>query len=323
MCNMASELEYFLYKEDPRVARSKDFKNLKTVSDIAEDYHLIQMSREEHVQAKFRRHLYQSGVDVECTKGETGLGQHEINVLYAETLEMADTHTLLKQCLREVAEQMGMTATFMAKPYTHEAGSGCHVHLSLHEANSGENSFLGDKTFGKVNNCSDAFHHFIGGLIAFTPEVFPFYAPTVNSYKRFIPDSWAPTKLAWSFDNRTAGFRVVGDGKSRRIEVRIAGADVNPYLFFSAILACGIEGMQQKIKPPPYFEGNVYSSGSEVQNVPTSMQQSISNFQNSPFAKQAFGEDVVSHYSVFYQKELDAHNHAVTDWERLRYFDRI
>ena len=206
-----------------------------------------------------RRHLSRSGVPVEGSKGEWGKGQHELNLRFANALEMADRHILMKQCFKEVADGMGVSVTFMAKPDAAQAGSSCHVHMSLW---NGEGSLMpGESRMGPVA-CSDLFRWFLGGWIAHVPEFMPFYAPTVNSYKRFRSGSWAPTRLAWSYDNRTASFRVVGKGQSLRIECRIPGADANPYLSFAAALASGLDGIAKKTEPPPIFEGDVYAAKS-------------------------------------------------------------
>jgi glutamine synthetase len=247
------------------------------------------------------------------------LGQHELNVRYAEILEMADRHVIFKQCLKEVAEAMGLSVTFMAKFAADRAGSSCHIHLSLWR--DGKNAFAGDEQFGPVK-CTEVFRHFLGGWIARAPDVMPFYAPTVNSYKRFVDASWAPTRLAWSYDNRTAGFRVVGHDHSLRIECRIPGADCNPYLAFAASLASGLDGIANKIEPPECFVGDIYAA-KNLPRVPYTLAEATDRFAASEFARRAFGENVVEHYTHFFRTEQAAFNSAVTDWERRRYFERI
>jgi glutamine synthetase len=258
-------------------------------------------------------------VPVENSKGEWGLGQHELNVRYAEALEMADRHIVYKQCLKEVAEAQGLSVTFMAKFASDRAGSSCHIHFSLWR--DGKNAFAGDDEFGPVK-CSDTFRHFLGGWMAHVPDVMPFYAPTVNSYKRYVDGSWAPTRLAWSYDNRTGGFRVVGRGQSLRIECRIPGADANPYLAFAASLASGLDGIANKIEPPECFVGDIYAA-QHLPRVPYTLSEATDNFANSSFAQRTFGTDVVEHYTHFFRTEQKAFNAAVTDWERKRYFERI
>jgi glutamine synthetase len=315
----ASELEYYLFQNSYRKAFKQHYQDLKPVGWYLEDYHIMQGTRTEHFTAAARRHLKNSGVPVENSKGEWGLGQHELNVRYAEILEMADRHTVYKQCLKELADAMGISVTFMAKFHEDRAGSSCHLHISLWQGD--QNAFVGEQAFGPVMG-SDLFRWFLGGWISHVPDVMPFYAPTVNSYKRYVDGSWAPTRLAWSYDNRTAGFRVVGKGPSLRIECRIPGADCNPYLAFAASLASGLDGIQNQIEPPEIFEGDVYAA-KELPHVPRSLVEATDRFASSEFAKRAFGEEVVAHYTHFYREEQGAYDRAVTDWERKRYFERI
>lgn len=315
----ASELEYYVFEQPYRQAHEQDYRNLNPAGWYLEDYHLLQGTRTEPFTAAVRRHLKLSGVPVENSKGEWGLGQHELNVRYAEALEMADRHAIYKQCFKEIAEQHGLSVTFMAKFAADRAGSSCHIHFSLWC--DSQNVFPGDHAFGPVR-CSDAFRWFLGGWMAHVPEVMVFYAPTVNSYKRFVDASWAPTRIAWSYDNRTAGFRVVGSGASLRIECRIPGADCNPYLAFAASLASGLDGIRNRIEPPACFEGDVYAAR-ELPKVPASLEDATALFRASAFAREAFGDDVVEHYAHFFESEHLAYAKAVTDWERRRYFERI
>ena len=315
----ASELEYYLFTNSYRNAQQQGFANLEPAGWYLEDYHILQGTRTEGFNAAARRHLKHSGVPVETSKGEWGLGQHELNVRYAEALEMADRHVVYKQCLKEVAEAQGLSVTFMAKFASDRAGSSCHIHFSLWR--DGQNAFAGDNEFGPVK-CSDTFRHFLGGWIAHVPDVMPFYAPTVNSYKRYVDGSWAPTRLAWSYDNRTGGFRVVGRGSSLRIECRIPGADANPYLAFAASLASGLDGIANQIEPPDCFVGDIYAA-QHLPRVPYTLAEATNNFAQSEFAKRAFGADVVEHYTHFFRTEQRAFDAAVTDWERKRYFERI
>lgn len=315
----ASELEYYVFRNSFRDAARMDYRDLEPAGWYLEDYHILQGTRNETLTAALRRHLKQSGVPVENSKGEWGAGQHELNVRYAEPLEMADRHVVFKQCLKEVADAAGASVTFMAKFAADQAGSSCHIHFSLQR--EGRNAFAGEHAIGRVR-CSDVFRWFLGGWMAHVPEVMVFYAPTVNSYKRYVDSSWAPTRIAWSYDNRTAGFRVVGDGESLRIECRIPGADCNPYLAFAAALASGLDGVRRKIEPPALFSGDVYAAR-ELPRVPYTLADAASRFTHSAFAKQAFGEAVTEHYSHFFRTEIEAYDKAVTDWERRRYFERI
>ena len=315
----ATELEHYLYRTSYRDAAQKGYRDLEPAGWYLEDYHILQGTRTESFHALARRHLKSSGVPVETSKGEWGNGQHELNVRYAEALDMADRHVIFKQCLKEIAELSGMSLTFMAKPDASQAGSSCHIHFSLWK--DGRNAFPGDQKIGRAS-VSPVFRHFLGGWIQHVPDVMPLYAPTINSYKRFVDASWAPTRLAWSYDNRTAGFRVVGEGNGLRIECRIAGADANPYMALAAALASGLDGIQNGIEPPELFVGDVYQARN-LPRVPYTLAQATDTFERSEFARRAFGADVVEHYAHFFRTEVAAYDKAVTDWERQRYFERI
>jgi glutamine synthetase len=214
---------------------------------------------------------------------------------------------------------MGMSVTFMAKYAEEQAGSSCHIHLSLWR--EGGSLMPGEERLGPLR-CSDIFRWFLGGWIAHVPEFMVFYAPTVNSYKRYRSGSWAPTRLAWSYDNRTASFRVVGKGPSLRVECRIPGADCNPYLSFAAALASGLDGIARRIEPPPLFEGDVYAARS-LPSIPSTLREATELFRASAFVHDALGEEVAGHYSHFFELEQNAYDSAVSDWERRRYFEQI
>jgi glutamine synthetase len=310
-CFAATELEHYLFRTSYRDAAKQGYRDIEPAGWYLEDYHILQGTRTEDFHGAVRRHLRDSGVPVETSKGEWGRGQHEVNLRYAGALEMADRHAVFKQCLKEVADAMGLSVTFMAKFAADGAGSSCHIHLSLWRG--GKNAFAGR---------SDTFRWFLGGWIAHAPEVMPFYAPTVNSYKRFVDASWAPTRLAWSNDNRTAGFRVVGEGESLRIECRIPGADANPYLALAASLASGLDGIANRTEPPEAFVGDVYAARI-LPRVPHTLAEAVELFSKSAFAKKTFGDDVVEHYTHFFRTEVAAYDKAVTDWELKRYFERI
>jgi glutamine synthetase len=315
----ASELEYFIFEESYRTAAGTGYAGLTPVGWYIEDYHLLQGTREEPYNGAVRRHLARSGIPVETSKGEWGRGQHEMNIRHAEVLDMADRHVLLKQCMKETADAQGLSVTFMAKPHAAGAGSSCHIHVSLWRED--ENVFPGDVAAGPVE-VSDEFRWFLGGWMDKVSELIVLFAPTINSYKRFQHESWAPTRIAWSYDNRTAGFRIVGDGASLRIECRIPGADVNPYLAYAAMLAAGLDGIENQIEPPDIFTGDVYAAGA-LPAVPHSLRDGLELFAASDFAVSALGADVHEHYRHFFEVELAAYDNAVTDWERQRYFERI
>ena len=318
-----SELEYYQFRTSYEEAARSGYRGLRETGWYIEDYQLLQAARTEDINGAFRRHLAASGVPVESTKGEFGRGQHELNIRYAPVLEMADRHLVLKQAVKEISDRLGCSATFMAKPDAAQAGSSSHLHLSLWTDESGEqaNAFAGDGDLSGIA-CSDEFRWFLGGWMRYAAELMVFYAPTVNSYKRFLARSWAPTALAWAPDNRTAGFRVVGAGPSLRIECRVPGADVNPYLAYSAAIASGLAGIEGRIEPPPAYIGDVYSAPAETM-LPRSLEVAVERFSESELARSAFGADVVSHYAHFFSSEADAYRRAVTDWERARYFERI
>ncbi len=316
---IGSELEYYIFRDSYREAAARQYQRLEPAGWYLEDYHVLQGTREEALNGAVRRYLSRSGVPVESSKGEWGRGQHELNLRFAEALEMADRHALFKQCLKETADGMGMSVTFMAKFDAAQAGSSCHVHCSLWR--DGANAFPGEISLGPFQ-ASDVFRWFLAGWIAHVPEFMVFYAPTVNSYKRFRAGSWAPTRLVWSYDNRTAGFRVVGHGPSLRIECRIPGADCNPYLCFAAALASGLDGLARRLEPPPMFSGDAYQA-QDIQAVPATLRDAVALFESSAFVREALGPEVVEHYAHFFRLEQEAYDAAVTDWERTRYFEQI
>ena len=315
----ASELEYFLYQDSYRDAATRKYQDLTPAGWYIEDYHLLQGAREEKYNGAVRRHLSSSGIPVENSKGEWGRGQHEMNIRYTDVLGMADRHSVMKLAMKEIAESLGVSATFMAKPTMSEAGSSCHIHLSLWRGD--QSAFPGEMDAGPVH-VSSVFKHFLGGWMARVPELMPFFAPTINSYKRYQDGSWAPTRIAWSYDNRTAGFRVVGHGPSLRIECRIPGADCNPYLAYAAILAAGLDGIANKTEPPELFAGDVYQAR-QLPRVPSTLRDATDLFASSDFVAASFGEDVQQHYTHFFRQEQEGFDNAVTDWERWRYFERI
>ena len=316
----ASELEYYIFESSYRDAHTQNYADLREAGWYIEDYHVLQGTRVERFNQPARRHLTRSGVPVENSKGEWGLGQHELNIQYAQVLEMADRHVIFKQCLKELADSLGMSVTFMAKYADDQAGSSCHVHLSLRQGN-GKAAFIGNRKLGPIH-CSNTFRWFLGGWIAHALDVMVFYAPNVNSYKRYKANSWAPTRLAWSHDNRTAGFRVVGSGENLRIECRLPGADCNPYLVYAAALASGLDGIANKTEPPPHFSGDLYAAQDQA-SLPGSLGKAIDLFERSSFARTAFGDPVVEHYVHFFRTEAAAYDVSVDNWERKRYFERI
>ncbi|MGN6183439.1 MAG: glutamine synthetase family protein [Thermoanaerobaculia bacterium] len=315
----ASELELYVFKDSYDDIANKGFINLQPVGRVIEDYHILQGTKEEFLVGAIRRHLEKSGVPVESSKGEWGPGQQEIGLRYADVLEMCDRHVIYKHAAKEIAWQHGCAVTFMAKWDERYAGSSCHIHISLWD-DDGKPMFAGDDALGPIH-CSPIFRWFLGGWMSHIRELFPFYAPYPSSYKRYVAGSFAPTGIAWSYDNRTAGFRIVGHGPSLRIECRTAGADANPYLAFAATLAAGLDGIEKQIEPPPAFEGDVYGAR-ELPQVPHFLPEAIQELEKSTFAREAFGDDVIDHYLHFFRTEQRKFDAVVTDWERRRYFEQ-
>jgi glutamine synthetase len=312
----ASELEFFVYQDSYRDAQVKGYRDLQAAGWYIEDYHLLPGARVEPYLRAARRALSASGIAVESSKGEWGRGQQELNIRYSDVLEMADRHTVMKHAMKELADAMGVSVTFMAKPSADGAGSSGHIHLSLWDAEADTNLFAS----GAAETAT--FRHFLAGWLTYAPDFMVCYAPTINSYKRYVDGSWAPTRLAWSRDNRTAGFRVVGVGPGLRVECRIPGADCNPYLAYAATLASGLVGIEQELEPPDEFRGDVYGAA-EIPRVPVSLEHAVPRFRDSAVARAAFGDAVVEHYVHMCEIEVAAYHAAVTDWERSRYFERI
>jgi glutamine synthetase len=316
----ASELELYVFRDSYETAASKNFVGIEPIGRVIEDYHILQGTKEEFLIGAIRRHLERSGVPVESSKGEWGPGQQEIGLRYSDLIEMADRHTIYKHAAKEIAWQNGCAVTFMAKWDERYAGSSCHIHMSLWDPKGNRALFEGDEALGGIR-CSPTFRHFLGGWMAHIRELFPFYAPYPASYKRYVPGSFAPTGIAWSFDNRTAGFRIVGSGQSLRIECRAAGADANVYLAFAATLAAGLDGIERRIEPPEAFEGDVYLAAALPQ-MPHSLNESIAALAASEWVPEVLGADVVEHYLHFFRTEQRKFDSVVTDWERRRYFEQ-
>jgi len=316
----ATELEYYIFRDSYEQARAKGFEKLEPFGWYIEDYHMLQGTREESFNGALRRHLDASGIEVESSKGEWGPGQHELNIRYCEALEMADRHCIYKQAAKEIAIAQGIAVTFMAKWRADLAGSSMHLHLSLWDADAKEAAFPGTSQLGPVR-CSDAFRWFLGGWMAHARALAPFYAPYPTSYKRFVSQSWAPTSVAWSVDNRTAGFRVLGEGKSLRIECRMPGADANPYLAFAASIAAGLDGIGKRTEPPPIFTGDVYAAR-DLPKVPASLPEAVAEMEGSAMLREALGAEVIEHYAHFFRTEQKKLDQVVTSWERERYLER-
>ncbi len=316
---IGAELEFFLFKDSYAEAAEKRYYGLVPHSDVVEDYHVLQTSRDEYLIREIRNGLIAAGVPVEFSKGEAGKGQHEINLVYADAVEMADRNTIYKNAAKEMADRHGRSITFMAKYSMEDVGSSCHVHSSLWDKR-GRKSVMWDETAD--HNLSEVFSHWLGGLVHASRELTLLFAPTVNSYKRFQPDSWAPTAVAWGLDNRTCGLRCVGHGQGYRVESRIPGADVNSYHAFAGVIAAGLWGLEHSLEPGDPFVGNAYADP-DVERIPSTLVEAIELWRHSEVALWAFGEEVHQHILNSAEQEWLAFNRAVTDWELRRNFEQL
>jgi glutamine synthetase len=312
---MASELEFYLYKESYAEAHEKDYKGLTPTIPYILDYHILATTMDEAYLGPIRRGMHQAGIPIEFSKGEAWYGQHEVNFRYADGVSSADRHTIYKNGVKEIAFLNGISATFMAKPSEDDIGSSCHIHTSLVDPDSGDSAFV------EGEEETDVFRHFLGGMRNHLREVALFVAPAINSYKRYATESWAPTSISWGRDNRTCGFRIVGHGPSRRIECRIPGADVNPYLGYAALLAAGLDGIENQTDPGPELKGNAYEEA-EAEPFPSSLREAVELWEGSDFARKTFGESVWRHYLNYGQTEQRLFDEVVTDYERRRMFER-
>ena len=304
-----SELEFFLFRETYLEAHAKHYHDLTPSVPYILDYHILAASFDEPFLREIRTSMKAAGMIVESSKGEAWAGQHEINFKFQDALRAADDHVVYKTGIKEIAHQRGCSVTFMAKPHHDWVGSSCHIHSSLWR--DGENAFAGE---------TELFRHYLAGQIACLGDLAIFVAPVVNSYKRFAAGSWAPTTLAWGYDNRTCGFRVVGHGSSVRPETRIPGADANPYLAFAALLAAGLYGIEEKLELEPAFEGNAYES--DVDRFPHALREAIDRLESSDVARRLLGDDVVDHYLNYARTEQELFDKTVTGYERERMFER-
>jgi glutamine synthetase len=304
-----SELEFFLFRESYLEAHAKHYHDLTPSVPYILDYHILAASFDEPFLRTVRNSMKTAGLRVESSKGEAWAGQHEINFRFRDALGAADDHVVYKTGIKEIAFQRGCSVTFMAKPHHDWVGSSCHIHSSLWR--DGENAFAGE---------TELFKHYLAGQIACLGDLAIFVAPVVNSYKRFAAGSWAPTTLAWGYDNRTCGFRVVGHGSACRPETRIPGADANPYLAFAALLAAGLYGIEEELELKPAFEGNAYES--EVERFPHALREAIGRLESSTVARRLLGDDVIDHYLNYARTEQELFDKSVTGYERERMFER-
>lgn len=312
---IGSEIEFYLFEDSYRQAHDKGYRGLVPHSPWMQDYQIVQTTFDEYVIGDIRRGLEDAGIPVECSKGEAGRGQHEVNLLYADALEMADRNTIYKSAAKEIAASHGRSVTFMAKWNFAETGSSCHVHSSLWT--DGDRSPVFDS-----HSMPDVFRSYLAGLLATARDFCLLWAPTVNSYRRFQPGSWAPTAVAWGNDNRTLGYRVVGHGSGSRVECRIPGADANSYLAFAGTIAGGLYGIRHGLQLGAPYDGNGYEA-TDLDRIPSTLQEAITCWESSAIAKECFGDEVHHHILTMARAEWGEFNRTVTDWESTRYFERI
>jgi glutamine synthetase len=308
-----TELEFVVFDTSYEDAWDSGYRDLTPANRYNIDYSILGSSRVEPLLREIRNMMYSAGMTVESAKGECNFGQHEIAFKYDQVIATADNHSVYKTAAKDIAQQRGQSITFMAKPNDRE-GNSCHIHMSLRGP--------GDElVFWKDGARTPVYDHFIAGVLRTMREFTLFYAPNINSYKRFAKGSFAPTAVAWGLDNRTCSVRLVGHGASARMENRLPGGDVNPYLALSAMLAGGLYGIEHELELEPETAGNAYESGAPT--VPTTMREARDLLAASDIAREVFGEDVVKHYLNYADVELAAFESAVTDWELRRGFERL
>ena len=314
----ATELEFFIFEKSLDEIRKSGFKDLEPISGYNEDYHILQTTKEEHIMRPLRNCLFEAGIPVENTKGEAEAGQEELNIRYDEALNCAEYHTIAKHAAKEIAWQKGHAATFLSKWHQERVGSSSHIHQSLWTLD-GESAFFdkdGEFTMSKT------MQNYVAGLLKYAQDTTYFLAPYINSYKRFAKGTFAPTKIIWSVDNRTAAFRLCGDGsKAVRIECRVGGADINPYLAIAGQLAAGIAGLEEKLELAPATSGDVYANDA-AEDLPTNLRDAAAKLEGSKMLRAAFGDVVVEHYVRAARWEQEEFDRVVTDYEIARGFEK-
>ena len=314
----ASELEFFLFDESYEAISEKGFRDPKKAATYIEDYHILQTTKEEPYMRAIRNGLMGAGIPVECSKGEYGPGQEEINVRYSDVLDMADRHVIMKNGMKEIAHLQGKAITFMAKWDYGLSGNSSHIHMSLWHQD-GHSLFFDQAA---PHGMSKMMQQFLAGQLKYSREITWFLAPYINSYKRFMAGTFAPTRAIWSFDNRTAGFRVCGvDSKAVRVECRIGGADLNPYLAYAALLAAGLRGIEDNLDLEPVFSGDAYTA-KNLREIPKTLREAIELMKGSAMLAEAFGKDVMDHMIHTADWEQFEYDRRITDWELKRGFER-
>lgn len=314
----ATELEFFIFEKSLDEIRKSGFKDLEPISGYNEDYHILQTTKEEHIMRPLRNCLFEAGIPVENTKGEAEAGQEELNIRYDEALNCAEYHTIAKHAAKEIAWQKGHAATFVSKWHHERVGSSSHIHQSLWTLD-GESAFYDkDAQF----TMSKTMQHYVAGLLKYAQDTTYFLAPYINSYKRFAKGTFAPTKVIWSVDNRTAAFRLCGDGsKAVRIECRVGGSDINPYLAIAAQLAAGIAGLEEKLELAPATSGDIYEND-RAEDLPTNLRDAAAKLEGSKMLRAALGDVVVDHYVRAARWEQEEFDRVVTDYEIARGFEK-
>ena len=327
---IGSEIEFYLFRDSYEEIHARGHRDLTPHSPFMEDYQIAQTTRDEYVVGEIRRGLEAAGIPVEFSKGEAGRGQHELNLAYTRALEMADRNMVYKTAAKEIAAGLGRSVTFMAKYDFAETGSSCHVHSSLWHLSEGAvrgSAFDGgDGVPGGASRhhapaLTDHFRMYLAGQLAAARDFSILWGPTVNSYKRFQPGSWAPTAVAWGIDNRTLGYRVVGHGAATRVECRVPGADANSYFAFAGTIAAGLYGIRHRLQLPDAYQGNGYDA-KDLPRIPATLAEAADLWERSDIARECFGDDVHHHLLTMARHEWATFNGAVTDWERMRYFER-
>ena len=311
---VGTELEFLVFRDTYEQAWTAGYRNLTPVNQYNVDYSLLGTARIEPLLRRIRNEMTGAGLVVESAKGECNLGQHEIAFRYAEALAACDGHVVYKNGAKEIAAQEGVALTFMAK-FDEREGNSCHIHCSFRGTD-------GSMVLADGDGLSALGESYVAGQLRYMRELTLLLAPNINSYKRYVEGSFAPTALRWGRDNRTCAFRLVGHGASLRLENRVPGGDVNPYLATAAVIAAGLAGVEEQLELEPAFVGNAYDDP-DAEHVPTSLAEALDLWRGSEFARTTFGDDVVDHYANMAAVELAAFGRSVTDWERIRGFERL
>jgi glutamine synthetase len=314
-----SEFEFYVLSDSFEDVAQKGYNDIERVGYYNEDYHILQASKLEPLYRQIRNQMTEAGIPIEFSKGEAAPSQHEVNIRYSEVLESADRSVIFKNGAKEIAWENGYGLTFMAKPYADWTGSSGHLHLSLWDRSGGKPVFA--KVGAEPYGMSDTMRWFLGGMMALQREMALFIAPTINSYKRYAVASWAPVNVVWGRDNRTTGFRIVGDGDGLRIENRFPGGDMNSYLAYAATVGAGLYGIENRIEPPAECKGNGYAA-TGCDRMPRALYEAVDLLVGSKAAVEILGQDVVDHYLNAARVERDTYDAAVHAWERERYLER-